>query len=413
MASVCRACACPWAHAPHIPLAGLVEHGVADAELARVVQQCASPEPAPARRRRPQHAGHVVDVQRHALAVAAGKRALGVDHRAEGGGNVVQVIVVQRHLQPHRFQRQHGLVERGRVEQGPERGLLGHAFEGLHQRRVEPAAGAAALLVQRGLRVAGGEEDVHHLGQQRNARRQRSGLAGQPVRPAAAVPVSIQAANAHRHRVREAQPARNVGPALAARLGQFVRDLRAVAHDVEHRAQPLRDAHSQSGVRETKCSICGRLKPTVLKSCLNCKVVGQVELADARGVAAAAQVLEQQGVVQRPQVLLAQADGLADMHAEPAAARAMTLGLPFGDGQCMTERADQLRQAQRTNWRGGKRPGCSAGIESFHVPAFGSPARDLEPVRAARAETRQRLVGGNMTIKFLMNTNQFKNSLRQ
>ncbi|MNV77327.1 hypothetical protein D3C71_1707390 [compost metagenome] len=79
-----------------------------------------------------------------------------------------------------------------------------------------------------------------------------------------------------------------------------------------------------------------------LEVVLERQIVGQVQLADARGIAAAAQVLEQQGVVQAPELVLGQAQALPQLRAYPAAARAMALGLAFGDVESVAQGRDQL-----------------------------------------------------------------------
>jgi hypothetical protein len=79
-----------------VELAGLVQNGVADAELADVVQQGGALEPAPAFGRQPHLFRDHVREQGDALAVPAGVGALGIDHLGECCGDVVEVIVIDR-----------------------------------------------------------------------------------------------------------------------------------------------------------------------------------------------------------------------------------------------------------------------------------------------------------------------------
>ena len=78
----------------------------------------------------------------------------------------------------------------------------------------------------------------------------------------------------------------------------------------------------------------------LLEVTLEAQVVGQVQLADARGIAAATQVLEQQRLVQRPQLIAAHADTATDVHADPAAADAKTFRLTFGKVGRMAQPSD-------------------------------------------------------------------------
>jgi len=82
----------------------------------------------------------------------------------------------------------------------------------------------------------------------------------------------------------------------------------------------------------------------LLEVVLEGQIVGQIELADARRIAAAAEIFEQQRVVQLPDPALVEADFLADLHADPAAADAMTLRLPLGQVQRVAERTEQFGQ---------------------------------------------------------------------
>ena len=74
------------------------------------------------------------------------------------------------------------------------------------------------------------------------------------------------------------------------------------------------------------------------------QIVREVELTNARRIAATAQVFEQQGVVELPELVFIQTDFTPNVHADPAAPDAVPLRLPFGDVERITQRADQFRQ---------------------------------------------------------------------
>jgi hypothetical protein len=59
------------------------------------------------------------------------------------------------------------------------------------------------------------------------------------------------------------------------------------------------------------------------------EVVGQIELTDTRGIAAAAQILHQQCVIQLTDLAFRLADLAPDVNADPASADAMALRLPL------------------------------------------------------------------------------------
>ena len=81
-----------------------------------------------------------------------------------------------------------------------------------------------------------------------------------------------------------------------------------------------------------------------LEVLLERQVIGQIEFADARGIAAAAEILEQQGVVQILELGLRQAELAADVDADPAAPHAVARRLALGQVQRPAERAENFGQ---------------------------------------------------------------------
>ncbi|MNT63116.1 hypothetical protein D3C72_2009010 [compost metagenome] len=82
-----------------------------------------------------------------------------------------------------------------------------------------------------------------------------------------------------------------------------------------------------------------------LEVLLEGQVVGQIELADAGGIAGAAEILEQQGVVEIMQRLVGKAEFAADRRADPAAADAMTGRLALGHVERHAQRLDDFRKS--------------------------------------------------------------------
>ncbi|MOA03465.1 hypothetical protein D3C78_1229740 [compost metagenome] len=202
-------------------------------------------------------------------------------------------------------------------------------------------------LGQRRVAAVGDMEHVQHLRQQRNARGQRNGLALQAQRPAGAIPVFVQRLDAGGHAAVETQLARDVGTAMAAGADQLVGHFLAVAQHVEDGLRALAPAAGVgAGVAEHEAQHLRQAGADQLEILFELAVIGEIQLADARRVAAAAQVFQQDGVVQIPQLRRRQPQRLADVHADPAATDAVAFRLALGDIQRVAERADEFGQFQ-------------------------------------------------------------------
>jgi hypothetical protein len=125
---------------------------------------------------------------------------------------------------------------------------------------------------------------------------------------------------------------------------QIARNLGPVAQDRHHAAEALGQSGVQPGVLEHETQHLRQAVAHQHPVALEVVVVREVELANTRCVAAAAQVFQQQSVVKLPQLLIGQAQLPADVHADPAAAHAMPRRLAFGDVERIAERCDQFRQ---------------------------------------------------------------------
>jgi hypothetical protein len=121
-----------------------------------------------------------------------------------------------------------------------------------------------------------------------------------------------------------------------------LRDLGAIAQNGHDAAEPLGQARFQARVLEHETEHLRQAVAHRLEAALEVEIVRQVQLADAGGIAAAAKVLEQQRVIQFPQLVVVQASGTADMHPDPAAAHAVASGLAFGNVERIAQGANQL-----------------------------------------------------------------------
>ena len=192
---------------------------------------------------------------------------------------------------------------------------------------------------------------VDHLCQQGNARKQGNRLPCQLVRLALAIVVFVEAVDALSHGFRKAQQARDVGAALAARGDQLLCDVRAVAQDRHHGAEALGQARLQARVLEDEFEHLRQAVAHRLEALFERQIIRQVELADARGIAAAAQVLQQQGVIQIPQVFIRHAQFASHVHADPATADAMAFWLSLRDVQGLAQGGDQFGKPDAVNGR--------------------------------------------------------------
>jgi hypothetical protein len=74
-------------------------------------------------------------------------------------------------------------------------------------------------------------------------------------------------------------------------------------------------------------------------------VVDEEELADAGGIAAAADILEQKRIIKVRHLFGRKPDRLPDMHADPTAADTVPRRLALGHVQCVAEGAQKFRYA--------------------------------------------------------------------
>lgn len=157
----------------------------------------------------------------------------------------------------------------------------------------------------------------------------------------------VERVDAARDAFAEADPGCDAGAALAARLHEFVRQCVGVARDVQKAsstpAEPLADA----GMAQQKPNdLRAALLVDGFEAVFDRAFVAAIELPEPLGVAAAAGILEKDRVVEIDETIRAEPEPPADLHADPAAAQAVTRGMPFGQVEREAERADQFREPE-------------------------------------------------------------------
>ncbi len=209
---------------------------------------------------------------------------------------------------------------------------------------LEPAVAALERHRERAREPDRADEDLDGLREAEDAAEQRDLLAAQAERLAGAVPVLVERADRGGGRLGQLEHAGDLGAALAARADQLARDL-LLLRDPAHLAR-LGERAAALGDRLPRVDRArGRPRPVGdLHGALGRLVVGGEQRGQARGVARAAGVLEQQRVEQRGALLLGQADLLGQPHADRGRADRVAGRFALGDVERVRQRTEDLRQ---------------------------------------------------------------------
>ena len=115
---------------------------------------------------------------------------------------------------------------------------------------------------------------------------------------AAAVPMLVEILDAIGDGFGETHLAGNVGAAMAARLYQFARDLAAVLEDLTIARNRSARPGFEAGMAQHEAQRLRQAAVDELEVLLEGEIIGQIQLADARRIAAAAKILQQQRVIE-------------------------------------------------------------------------------------------------------------------
>ena len=199
--------------------------------------------------------GDQVGEQRDALAVAAGVGALGVDHLGEGGGDVVEIVVVDQSSACCAGSSAKIASCRSRRARASPRMRVARrrARRPLDQLRIEPGAGAVRDFALRGLDAvrdwntsttcaSSAMRDI------RAGSRRRSSPSGCRRRSSARRGSGCRCATLSENRIWRAISA----PRWQRVSISSLRDLAAVLEDVDHRAEALGQPGLHAGVRRAR-----------------------------------------------------------------------------------------------------------------------------------------------------------------
>ena len=151
--------------------------------------------------------------------------------------------------------------------------------------------------------------------------------------------------NACGHGLIETQFSRDIGAPLAAGLHQLCRKIFATGTEVENAAKFAAQVFILPGVAKDKA---GELQKILcvdgLEVLLYQALVGPIELPEARGIAAATGILEQDGIIEISEGAVVEPKLAANMHADPGTAQGVTRRLTFGQVQGEADGTNDFRQ---------------------------------------------------------------------
>ncbi len=241
------------------------------------------------------------------------------------------------------------LMQIGTVQRVPEGRPPGNGVKSGRKLRIEPGSRTVFDFLACRIFAIGLLEHVSDLRNQRDTGIKRNGVPGHARGLAIAVPMFVQIANALRNRFAETHLAGNVGTPLAPRLNELRGNLAAILKNIDDGPEALGKARLQSRMAQYKAQGLRQAAINKFEISFEFEVIDQIELANPRRVAAAAQVFEQQRVIELPYLQLIQLQLFRNLKPDPAAAQAMPLRLALRDIEGMAEGTEQFRQADFGN----------------------------------------------------------------
>ncbi len=336
--------------------AGLVEDGVGDAELAEIVEQSGAVDALDARGSEAEFAcdgdGGVGDAD----GVSEGEGGFGIDDLGEGLADGVDAGVGERAF-GGRFAILDGLVE---GVDGGDAGKVAGAMKQVgdaHQFRIEPSTAACVHLADGLIESHAGTglrgEDVEMLSESEDARGDGNGFAAESLGIAAAVPVLVEEVDGVGGGGGETDASGDGGSAVTAQLDHGA----VVGVLVKGETKDARDAlcggsAGQGAMPESGDGGEGGPRPVEeFDVALHEAVVAADEQAHARGVAAAADVFQQRGVVEMGLLGGSERQLVGDAQGVEADALGVAGDGAFGEVKGVRERGEKLAAGNAGTWQ--------------------------------------------------------------
>jgi hypothetical protein len=257
----------------------------------------------------------------------------------------------------------------GVPERGPPGAVALPAEDAVGEARVEPGAAPGAHRAHGAGHAVRRVERLGRLGEQRDLGEARDRVAAQPLGVAAAVPVLVERADGVGRGVGEADAAGDLGAAVAAHGDERAGDV-GRAGDAEEVVDPLAQrAPDPDGAHEAQGDARAALPVDLLHQRLDDAVVRAEQGGEARGVARAAGVLEEDGVVQRRAVVVAEAELLGEPAGHEAAPQRVALGLARAQVERVRQGGEDVAQRDERGGGGGHARGAGDWGEYRHDPA--------------------------------------------
>ena len=328
-----------------VELAGLVEDGVGDGELAEVVQEGGTVDELAAGSGEAKVPGEGVGGLGDAEGVAIGEGAFGVDNVGEGFADAIGLLRVdEADLTGLHVHDADTLV--GAIAAGPQAALAVEGDGEAGEIGVEPGCAAVREGDEGTIAILLEGEDVKVLGDGENAGEEGDLIAAEAVGVATTVPMLVEGVNGVGAGLAEADFANDVGPSLAAKANHFsvvAIALKAQAGDAEGfspcggAGEGIFPAEPEGGERDA-----GPVDG--FDFALGGAVVRTEDLAHAGCVGGAADVFQEEGVIEVDEGGVWKLEGAADAHADHTTAEGVAGNGVFGEVKGERERGDDLRE---------------------------------------------------------------------
>ena len=184
-------------------------------------------------------------------------------------------------------------------------------------------------------------KDLNRLRQVQNASQQRDLLTCARIGLTTTIPVLVERANRLCALVRQSEHRRDVRASLAPRPHDFPRSFRSASHHREQTPCALQEELARRRVACDEAERLERMRPVdPLQVRLQLLIVLSEERREARGIARAPQILQQQRVEQRLPLRLGKPQRPGDAHANETASDGVSGPLPLRQVQRIGEASE-------------------------------------------------------------------------